>query len=129
MCGSGCRRRLCPTVIAVGTGQSHDLPGTRPPARLAFFSFLPLVILSLSLSLVFSLCLSLYIYICVYTYILLIAWLLITNRCLDLDRHVYSCTQNCVHEYLLNFLPSPLLLEKIFKFLSILEDEIVMARC
>lgn len=128
MCGSGCRRRLCPTVIAVGTGQSHDLPGTRPPARLAFFSFLPLVILSLSFSCILSfLPLSLYIY--VYTYILLIAWLLITNRCLDLDSYVYSCTQNCVHEYLLNFLSSPLLLEKIFKFLSILEDEIVMARC
>lgn len=48
MCGSGCRRRPCPTVIAVGTGQSHDLPRTRPPARLTFFSFLSLVTRCLS---------------------------------------------------------------------------------
>lgn len=54
---------------------------------------------SLSLFLLYSLLLaslSLYIYIYVYTYILLIAWLLITNRCLDLDTctrvHKIACT-------------------------------------
>lgn len=31
MCSSGCRRRPCPAVIAVETGQSHDLPSPDRP--------------------------------------------------------------------------------------------------
>lgn len=119
MCGSGCRRRLCPTVIAVGTGQSHDLPGTRPPAPLVFFFFLPLVILSLSsfsfllLFPPFCLPLSLSLYI----YILFVAWLLITNRCLDLDRRL-AVRAPKLRVLLFDESPPLLPLSGIFKFLD-----------
>lgn len=65
----------------------------------------------------FCLSLSLSLYIYIYVYILFVAWLLIMNRCLDLDRRL-AVRAPKLRVSLFDESPPLLLLSRIFKFLD-----------